>query len=50
MTVTQAYATGLLCAHSALHKLGLGDKYEAITEPDGTLKLTETIDEEYAPP
>jgi large subunit ribosomal protein L5e len=49
--MTQAYATGLLpvCAHLALHKLGLGDKYEAITELDGTLKLTETIDEEYAP-
>ena len=26
-----------------------GDKYEGVTEPDGTLKLTETIDEEDAP-
>jgi len=44
-----AYATGLLCARRALNKLGLGDKYEGVTEPDGTLKLTETIDEEDAP-
>ena len=47
--MTQAYATGLLCARRALHKLGLGDKYEGVTEPDGTLKLIETIDEEDAP-
>ena len=26
-----------------------GNKYEGVTEPDGTLKLTETIDEEDAP-
>ena len=26
-----------------------GDKYEGVTEPNGTLKLTETIDEEDAP-
>ena len=45
----QAYATGLLCARRALNKLGLGDKYEGVTEPDGTLKLIETIDEEDAP-
>jgi len=44
-----AYATGLLCARRALNKLGLDDKYEGVTEPDGTLKLTETIDEEDAP-
>jgi len=44
-----AYATGLLCARRALHKLGLSDKYEGVTEPDGTLKLTEVLDEEDAP-
>lgn len=49
LIMTQAYATGLLCARRALNKLGLGDKYEGVTEPDGTLKLTETIDEEDAP-
>ena len=49
LIMSQAYATGLLCARRALDKLGLGDKYEGVTEPDGTLKLTETIDEEDAP-
>ncbi|KAJ7068320.1 hypothetical protein C8F01DRAFT_1050372 [Mycena amicta] len=44
-----AYATGLLCARRALTKLGLADKYEGITEPDGTLSLTEVIDGEDAP-
>ena len=44
-----AYATGLLVARRALAKLGLADKYEGVTEPDGTLKLTETLDEEDAP-
>ncbi len=44
-----AYATGLLCARRALTKLGLADKYEGVTEPDGTLTLTETLDEEDAP-
>jgi len=44
-----AYATGLLCARRALHKLGLADKYEGVTEPDGTLKYTEALDEEDAP-
>lgn len=46
---TTAYATGLLCARRALTKLGLADKYEGVTEPDGTLKLTEILDEEDAP-
>jgi hypothetical protein len=36
-----AYATGLLCARRALTKLGLADKYEGVTEPDGTMSLTE---------
>jgi len=44
-----AYATGLLCARRALTKLGLADKYEGVTEPDGTFKLTESPDEDDAP-
>ena len=38
---TAAYATGLLVARRALTKLGLADKYEGVTEPNGELKLTE---------
>jgi len=44
-----AYATGLLVARRALNKLGLADKYEGVTEPDGTLTMTEALDEEDAP-
>ncbi len=44
-----AYATGLLAARRALTKLGLADQYEGITEPDGTLSLTEAIEEDGAP-
>jgi len=44
-----AYATGLLCARRALTKLGLADKYQGVTDPDGTLKLTEVIDGEDVP-
>ncbi|KAJ6536622.1 hypothetical protein B0H10DRAFT_2143007 [Mycena sp. CBHHK59/15] len=44
-----AYATGLLCARRALTKLGLADKYEGVAEPDGTLTMTEILDEEDAP-
>ncbi|KAF8621656.1 hypothetical protein AX15_007670 [Amanita polypyramis BW_CC] len=44
-----AYATGLLCARRALTKLGLADKYEGVEEPDGTLVLTQPIDDEGAP-
>ena len=44
-----AYATGLLVARRALTKLGLADKYEGIAEPDGTLTMTEALDEEDAP-
>ncbi|KAF8218165.1 hypothetical protein K438DRAFT_1427450, partial [Mycena galopus ATCC 62051] len=32
-----------------LTKLGLADKYEGVVEADGTLKLTEVLDEEDAP-
>lgn len=44
-----AYATGLLCARRALTKLGLADKYEGQAEPDGTIALVETLDDEDAP-
>ncbi|KAF8558763.1 hypothetical protein OG21DRAFT_1503715 [Imleria badia] len=47
---TAAYATGLLCARRALTKLGLADKYEGVTEPDGTIKLTEALDEDAPRP
>ncbi|KIK48932.1 hypothetical protein CY34DRAFT_797724 [Suillus luteus UH-Slu-Lm8-n1] len=46
---TAAYATGLLCARRALAKLGLADKYEGVAEPDGSLTLTEALDDEDAP-
>jgi large subunit ribosomal protein L5e len=46
---SSAYATGLLCARRALTKLGLQDKYEGVTEPDGTLVMTEKLDDEDAP-
>ncbi|KAL1743729.1 hypothetical protein HDZ31DRAFT_40209 [Schizophyllum fasciatum] len=46
---TAAYATGLLVARRALTKLGLADKYEGVTEPDGTLTMTEALDDEDAP-
>lgn len=45
----KAYATGLLAARRALTKLGLADQYEGVTDPDGTLALTEPINEEGAP-
>ncbi|EAU84827.1 60s ribosomal protein l5-b [Coprinopsis cinerea okayama7 len=44
-----AYATGLLAARRALTKLGLADKYEGVTEPDGTLQITEALDDDDAP-
>ncbi|KAF7724997.1 60S ribosomal protein L5 [Apophysomyces ossiformis] len=40
-----AYATGLLLARRTLTKLGLADKYEGVTEPDGTLQLTEPLED-----
>ncbi|GAA95426.1 uncharacterized protein L969DRAFT_101547 [Mixia osmundae IAM 14324] len=39
-----AYATGLLVARRALTKLGLADKYEGVTEPDGTMTETQHIE------
>jgi len=44
-----AYATGLLVARRALTKLGLADKYEGVTEPDGTVAVTEALDDDDAP-
>jgi large subunit ribosomal protein L5e len=44
-----AYATGLLVARRALTKLGLADKYEGVAEPDGTISLTEALDDEDSP-
>jgi len=40
-----AYATGLLVARRVLTKLGLADKYQGVAEPDGTLALTEAMDD-----
>lgn len=39
------YATGLLVARRALQKLGLDEKYEGVTEPEGDLVLTEAIED-----
>lgn len=47
--ISSAYATGLLVARRALTKLGLADKYEGVTEPDGTISLTEALDDDDAP-
>ena len=46
---TIAYATGLLVARRALTKLGLADKYEGVAEPDGTIQLTEALEDEDSP-
>jgi large subunit ribosomal protein L5e len=40
-----AYATGLLVARRVLTKLGLADKYEGVTEPEGDLVLTEALED-----
>jgi len=44
-----AYATGLLVARRVLTKLGLADKYEGVSEPDGTLTMTEAIEDAPRP-
>lgn len=41
-----AYALGLLIARRALTQLGLADKYEGVTEPEGDFQLTEAADED----
>jgi large subunit ribosomal protein L5e len=46
---TAAYATGLLVARRALTKLGLADKYAGVEEPDGEIKVQESLDDEDAP-
>lgn len=46
---TAAYATGLLVARRALTILGLADKYEGVTEPDGTMTETEPLEGEDEP-
>jgi len=46
---TAAYATGLLVARRALTKLHLADKYEGVTDPDGTISMTEALDDDDAP-
>lgn len=47
---TAAYATGLLVARRALLKLGLADKYEGVTEPDGEYTLTEPLGDDEPRP
>ncbi|KAJ6582940.1 hypothetical protein DFH09DRAFT_1144974, partial [Mycena vulgaris] len=47
--LTAAYATDLLCARRALTRIGLADKYKGVSEADGTLTMTEVLDEEDAP-
>lgn len=49
LTSYTAYATGLLCARRALKKVGLDEKYAGVAEPDGTLKLTEALEDDDAP-
>jgi large subunit ribosomal protein L5e len=44
-----AYATGLLVARRALKKLSLDEKYEGVAEPDGTLTMTEALEDDDAP-
>ncbi|KAG9074277.1 60S ribosomal protein L5, partial [Ceratobasidium sp. UAMH 11750] len=46
---TAAYATGLLAARRALTKLGLADKYQGVTEPDGTISMTEAAEDAPRP-
>lgn len=44
-----AYCTGLLVARRVLTKLGLAGAYEGVTEPDGTIVLTEEADDSPRP-
>jgi large subunit ribosomal protein L5e len=46
---TAAYATGLLVARRALHKLNLADKYEGVSEPNGVITMTEALDGDDEP-
>ena len=47
---TAAYATGLLVARRALKILGLDEKYEGQTEPNGELFLTEPLGDDEPRP
>jgi len=44
-----AYATGLLAARRVLTKLNLADKYQGVTEPDGSILQTEPLDDAPRP-
>jgi large subunit ribosomal protein L5e len=44
-----AYTTGLLAARRVLTKLGLADKYEGVTEPDGKICPIEALDDAPRP-
>jgi len=44
-----AYTTGLLAARRVLTKLGLADKYEGITEPDGIVAPIEELEDAPRP-
>ncbi|GJJ68557.1 large subunit ribosomal protein L5e [Entomortierella parvispora] len=44
-----AYCTGLLVARRVLTKLGLADKYEGVSEPDGTISMTEAVEDAPRP-
>jgi len=45
-----AYATGLLVARRALDILGLADKHEGVTEPDGTISEVEPLGDDNPRP
>lgn len=47
---TAAYATGLLVARRALTILGLADKYEGVTEPDGEMAEVESLGDDEPRP
>ncbi|KAN0064360.1 60S ribosomal protein L5 [Thecaphora frezii] len=47
---TAAYATGLLVARRALTILGLADKYQGVTEPDGEMTETEPLGDDEPRP
>lgn len=48
--ISSAYATGLLCARRALNILNLADKYEGVTEPDGTFTEVEALGDDEPRP
>jgi large subunit ribosomal protein L5e len=44
-----AYAVGLLCARRVLTKVGLADKYQGVTEPNGEFYEVEALDGDSRP-